>query len=175
MANLTAALPTGTWTLYYHAPKEKRWSIDTFKPIMKVSTLGETLSVFREMGDKLKRGMYFFMRDPSPPLWENYQNIRGGSYSVRGGADTGIEIYKHYVISSMLNMSVESADDMIAGISVSPKIMNGPNNTSKIGFYVIKIWNKDSSKFNRPASLNLVHPKLVPSDIMYTPHTDKKV
>jgi hypothetical protein len=75
----------------------------------------------------------------------------------------------------MLNMSVESADDTIVGISVSPKIMNGPNNTSKIGFYVIKIWNKDSSKFNRPASLNLVHPKLVPSDIMYTPHTDKKM
>lgn len=175
MTSLKSALPTGSWTLYFHAPREKRWSIDTFKVIMKVTTLEEALSVFNEMGDKLKRGMYFFMRDPIPPLWENYQNIRGGSYSVRGGADSGIEIYKHYVISSMLNLSVESPEDMIVGISVSPKIINGPNNTSKIGFYVIKVWNKDSSKFNKPANLNLVYPKLVPSDIMYTPHTDKKM
>ena len=149
--------------------------MDTFKPIMQVSTLEQVLSVFKEMGDKLKRGMYFFMRDPVPPLWENYQNIRGGSYSVRGSADTGIDIYKHYVISSMLNVSVDSPDDAIVGVSVSPKIMNGPNNTSKIGFYVIKIWNKDSSTFNKPESLRLVHPKLVPADIMYTPQTDKKM
>lgn len=175
MVSIESPLPTGTWTLYYHAPKEKRWSMDTFKPIMKITTLKETLSVFREMGDKLNRGMYFFMRDPAPPLWENYQNIRGGSYSVRGGADTAIEIYKHYVISSMLNMSVQTTEDTIVGISVSPKIMSNANNGSKIGFYVIKIWNKDSSKFNQPSNLKLVHPKLVPLDIMYTPHTDKKM
>ena len=175
MTSLTEPLPTGTWTLYFHAPREKRWSMDTFKPIMQITTLEQAISVFREMGDKLKRGMYFFMRDPAPPLWENYQNIRGGSYSVRGSADTGIDIYKHYVISSMLSLSVESPEDSIVGVSVSPKIMNGPNNTSKIGFYVIKIWNKDSSKYNKPASLRLVHPKLLPSDIMYTPHTDKKM
>jgi len=175
MVNLIDPLPTGAWTLYYHAPKEKKWSIDTFKQIMTVKSLEETLSVFREMGDKLKRGMYFFMRDPSPPLWENYQNIRGGSYSVRGSADTGIEIYKHYVISSLLNLSVINPEDTIVGVSVSPKIVNGSNNTSKVGFYVIKIWNKDSSKFNNPSSLNLVHPKLLPSDIMYTPHVDKKM
>lgn len=175
MSDLRSPLPTGTWTLYFHAPREKRWSIDTFKPIMKCSTLEQVVSVFHEMGDKLKRGMYFMMRDPVPPLWENYQNIRGGSYSVRGSADTGIDIYKHYVISSVLNLSVTDPEDTIVGISVSPKIVNGANNTSKVGFYVIKIWNKDSSKFNVPSSLNLVHPKLLPSDIMYTPHVDKKM
>ena len=173
---ITDPIPTGTWTLYFHQADAERWTIDTFIKVHTCLTWGDVLVAIEEIGQtRFKNGLPFFMRGDILPLWENHQNIRGGSYSVRGGADTGIEIYKHYVISSMLNMSVESADDTIVGISVSPKIMNGPNNTSKIGFYVIKIWNKDSSKFNRPASLNLVHPKLVPSDIMYTPHTDKKM
>ena len=168
-------LPSGTWTFYFHAPKEKRWTLDTFQPIGKVSSLGDIMGIFQEMGDKLKRGMYFCMRDPIPPLWENYQNIRGGSYSVRGSAEDGIELYKSYVIGSMMNVAVHNLSDAIVGISVSPKIMNLSNGQSKIGFYVIKIWNKDCEMYNDPAGLKLLHPKLVPADILYTPHVDKKM
>ena len=174
-ANLDAPLPSGTWTLYFHAPREKRWTLDTFQPIAKVSTLREILAVFHELGDKLKRGMFFCMRDPIPPLWENYQNIRGGSYSVRGGPDDGIDIYKYYVIGSMMDMVVKNPLDAIVGISVSPKIMNGPNGVSKVGFYVIKIWNKDCSIFHDATGLHLLHPKLVRADVLYTPHVDKKM
>ena len=88
-SNLDTPLPSGTWTLYFHAPKEKRWTLETFQPIAKVGTAREILAVFDELGDKLKRGMFFCMRDPIPPLWENYQNIRGGSYSLRGGPEEG--------------------------------------------------------------------------------------
>jgi len=168
-------LPSGTWTFYFHAPKEKRWTLDTFQPIGKVSNLNDILSIFQEMGDKLRRGMYFCMKDPIPPLWENYQNIRGGSYSLRGSAEDGVELYKTYVIGSMMNVAVHDLSDAIVGISVSPKIMNLSNGQSKIGFYVIKVWNKDCEAFNNPAGLKLLHPKLVPADILYTPHVDKKM
>ena len=89
--DIDSPLPSGTWTLYFHAPREKRWTLDTFQPIAKVNTTREILSVFNELGDKLKRGMFFCMRDPIPPLWENYQNIRGGSSSLRGGPEEGVE------------------------------------------------------------------------------------
>ena len=173
--SLTDSLPTGPWTLYFHAPKEKRWSIDTFKPIAKINTLQDILGVFQELDDKLKRGMYFCMLDPIPPLWENYQNIRGGSYSLRGGPDDGVEFYKTYIVGAMMGLANTDKTDTIVGISISPKIMNGPNGTSKVGFYVIKIWNKDSCKFAKPSGLRLLHPKLVLPDIMYTPHVDKKM
>ena len=168
-------LPSGTWTFYFHAPKEKRWTLDTFQPIAKVHSLQEMLAVFQELGDKLKRGMYFCMKDPIPPLWENYQNIRGGSYSLRGGPEDGVEYYKTYVLGAMLGYTTTNPTDSIVGISVSPKIMNGPNGTSKIGFYVIKVWNRDCEKFNQAAGLRLLHPKLMPADILYTPHVDKKM
>lgn len=173
--SLTEPLPTGTWTFYFHAPKEKRWSLDTFKPIAKVKNLQDILSVFQELDDKLKRGMFFCMRDPVPPLWENYQNIRGGSYSLRGGPDDGVDYYKAYIIGAMLNTAAIDTADTIMGISISPKIMNGPNGTSKVGFYVIKLWNKDCSMFNRSSGVRLLHPKLIPSDVLYTPHVDKKM
>ena len=173
--SLTDPLPTGTWTLYFHAPKEKRWSIDTFKPIAKIRNLQEILSVFQELGEKVKRGMFFCMRDPVPPLWENYQNIRGGSYSLRGGPDDGVDYYKAYILGAMLNTAAIDSSDTVVGVSISPKIMNGPNGTSKVGFYVIKLWNKDSSVFNKPAGVRLLHSKLVPSDVLYTPHVDKKM
>jgi len=149
--------------------------MDTFQPIAKMSSLREVLSVFQELGEKIKRGMYFCMRDPIPPLWENYQNIRGGSYSLRGGPEEGGEYYKSYIIGAMLNSVTLNEDDQIVGLSISPKIMSGPNGTHRVGFYVIKVWNKDSEKFNSPAGIHLLHPKLVPSDVLYTPHVEKKM
>jgi Eukaryotic initiation factor 4E len=149
--------------------------MDTFQPIGKASTLKEALAIFQELGDKLRRGMYFCMRDPNPPLWENYLNIRGGSYSLRGGPETGVEYFKTYCVGAMMEDAVVDKSDTIVGISISPKIMNNQNGTSKVGFYVIKVWNKDCEKFNKPAGLNLLHSGLVAQDILYTPHVDKKM
>ncbi|NBV77136.1 hypothetical protein EBR66_03175 [bacterium] len=174
-ADFDSPLPSGTWTLYFHAPREKRWTLDTFQPIVKVTCIRDILTVFNELGDKLKRGMFFFMRDPIPPLWENYQNIRGGSYSLRGGPEEGVEYYKSYTLGAMLNLVTIVEKDQIVGVSISPKIINGPNGTQRVGFYVIKVWNKDSETYNVPSGIHLLHPKLVASDVLYTPHVDKKM
>jgi Eukaryotic initiation factor 4E len=172
---MSASPLPGTWTLYFHAPREKRWTLDTFQPIATLSTLDETLAVFKELGDKIKRGMFFCMRNPIPPLWENHQNIRGGSYSIRGSAEHGPEYYKAYIIGAMTGVANVHPDDNITGISISPKIMTGPNGTHRVGFYVIKVWNKDSERFNKTNGIHLLHQSLVPADVLYTPHVDKKM
>ena len=172
--SLDAPLP-GAWTLYFHAPREKRWTLDTFQKIATANTLAEMLSVFKELGDKLERGMYFCMRDPIPPLWENFQNIRGGSYSIRGSAEHGTDYYKAYIVGGMLSTATVNPEDEITGVSISPKIINGANGVHRVGFYVIKVWNKNSEKFNTPNGIHLLHSNLVPNDILYTPHVDKKM
>ena len=174
-ANMNAPLPSGTWTLYFHAPREKRWTIDTFQPLGKISTIGDVLAIFNELGDKIKRGMFFCMRDPIPPLWENYQNIRGGSYSLRGSPEDGAEYFKAYIVGAMMGNVTTTPQDQIVGVSISPKVMSGPNGTQHVGFYVIKIWNKDSETYNVPTGIHLLHTKLVPADVLYTPHVDKKM
>jgi hypothetical protein len=172
--HLDDPLPTGTWTFYYHAAREKRWTSDTFEPIATVKTLRETVQLFHELDAKLGQGMFFFMRDPHPPLWENALNIRGGSYSIRAGPDVALDYYKMYTLSSMMTMTVRNPGDSIVGVTISPKVLQ-QGNSQKIGFYVIKIWNKDSSKYKNSADLMLVNPKLTASDVIYTPHVDKKM
>jgi hypothetical protein len=171
---LDESLPSGTWTLYFHSPKEKRWTLDTFQKVATVTSIRSVLALFQALDDKIKRGMYFFMRDPHPPLWENYQNIRGGSYSIRGSLEEGIELYKKYSLASMLNVATLEKDDTIMGISISPKIL-GVGPSQRIGFYVIKIWNKDAEKYNTPSGIHCLDPKLTTDTILYTPHVEKKM
>ena len=172
--SLESPLP-GAWTLYFHAPREKRWTLDTFQPIATFQTLKDALAVFQELGDKIKRGMFFCMRNPIPPLWENHQNIRGGSYSIRGSAEHGPEYYKAYIVGAMTGVVTSNPEDQITGVSISPKIMTGPNGAHRVGFYVIKVWNKDSTQFNKTTGIHLLHQALVPTDVLYTPHVEKKM
>jgi len=172
--SLESPLP-GAWTLYFHAPREKRWTLDTFQPIATFQTLKDALAVFQELGDKIKRGMFFCMRNPIPPLWENHQNIRGGSYSIRGSAEHGPEYYKAYIVGAMTGVVTSNPEDQVTGVSISPKIMTGPNGAHRVGFYVIKVWNKDSTQFNKTTGIHLLHQALVPTDVLYTPHVEKKM
>jgi hypothetical protein len=51
----------------------------------------------------------------------------------------------------------------------------GVGPTQRIGFYVIKIWNKDAEKFNNPSGIYCLDAKLTTDTILYTPHVEKKM
>ena len=166
--------PTGSWTLYYHASREKRWSLDSFEKIATVKTSIEVLSIYKELGEKIKAGMFFWMRESIPPLWENFQNIRGGSYSLRGSGDDGIKLFKLYSLGMMMNLLTVNKDDLMNGISISPKLQGfGPQ--QKVGYFIVKIWNRDSDKFKSKNNLLLLTENLSHDDIIYTPHVEKKM
>jgi hypothetical protein len=171
---LQSPIPSGAWTLYFHSHKEKRWTLETFQKIASVTTLQDVLGIFKELGEKCKAGMFFWMRDPYPPLWENYHHIRGGSYSVRGSQENGIDIYKKYVLASMFNLAAVDSNDMILGVTISPKVV-GTGPSARTAFYIIKIWNRDAATYNTPAGIYSVDEKVLPTEILYTPHTEKKM
>ena len=175
--NIDDKIPTGIWVLWYHSPRDKKWSIDSYTNIGEVSTWNELFSLLNVIGDiKLKGGMFFWMLKDIPPLWENYQNIRGGSYSLRGNVENGIEIFNNYTIACMLGIAT-SVDDKILGINISPKLIGGGNRDTDqtIGFYTIKIWNQDCINYNKPNGLKLINNKMSPDEIIYTPHNEKKM
>jgi hypothetical protein len=47
--------------------------------------------------------MFFWMRAAIPPLWENHQNIKGGSYSLCVGAADSIDIFHRYTLDVCLD------------------------------------------------------------------------
>lgn len=175
LVRLEALIPTGEWTLYFHSPKEKKWGLETYTAIGTAKTWKDVYSMLNSIGDnKIKGGMFFWMRKGVPPLWENYQNIRGGSYSLRGSLEKGVDVFHLYTIAAMLGAATQDKEDRILGVSISPKLI-GNGEHQNIGFFVIKVWNADCTRFCKPSGLILYDKKMAVEEILYVPHNEKKM
>lgn len=166
MASLDTPIPTGSWTLYFHSPEETKWDISTFIKVASVATWREWFSMIELMGVRtINDGMFFLMRDPIPPLWENSKNIRGGSYSFRTQRTDAGETFMTTSITCMIEQAMNSTENRIHGISISPKK----------GFNIIKIWNVDSTKYKAVSDMKLFFEGLRAEEIIYTPFLEKKM
>jgi hypothetical protein len=155
-----------TWTLYFHAQDDNKWNLGSFTKVGTVTTWREFWSLIEELKvETISEGMFFFMRDPIPPLWENHQNIRGGSYSIRVQKKDAGDVYVTYAIGAMISQMCKDSSNQINGISISPKK----------GFNIIKIWNIDASKYKNPTDIHLLCKEIKQEDVMYTPFVEKKM
>jgi len=162
---LSSAIPTGPWTLYFHSPEETKWTLNTFINLGSMKTWQQFWVIMDTLKtDSFSDGMFFLMRDPSPPLWESHHHIRGGCYSFRCQKKDAAEIYLNYSIASMLGGLSTDPANLMNGISISPKR----------GFNIVKVWNTDAQKFNQPADLAAIS-TIREADVIYTPFVQKKM
>ena len=159
-------IPTGSWTLYFHAAEEIKWTLNTFIKIGTMTTWNHFWAIMDALKiDSFADGMFFMMRDPSPPLWESHYHIRGGCYSFRCHKKNAANIFVDYMIASMINCASTNPDNFINGLSIS----------TKRGFNIIKVWNGDSQKHNRVHEINTGLNSVQAADIIYTPFVQKKM
>lgn len=164
---LTDKILTGPWTLYFHQADAERWTIDTFVKVHTCHTWNDVMMVLEELGqNRLKNGLPFFMRGDILPLWENYQNIRGGSYSMKVPSDLVKEIFTTQLLHAMLGIAFNEEGNTCMGISVSPK---------KGTFNILKIWNGNAEKYNVSNGLKFVDSRCTDSEVIYTPHVQKRM
>jgi len=71
----------------------------------------------------------------------------------------------------MLGNAVHDKDNLIQGISISPKRIIEKSQV----FNVIKIWNKDCTKYKDISQLVKLDNIQTSSEIIYTPHVQKKL
>ena len=162
--SLQSAIPTGPWTLYFHSPQETKWTLNTFISLGSMKTWHQFWSIMEALNiESFSDGMFFLMRDPSPPLWESHHHIRGGCYSFRCQKKDAADIYVTYAIGAMLD-ALSAKENRVNGISISPKR----------GFNIIKVWNTDAQKCHSSADLEAVS-SIKESDIIYTPFVQKKM
>ena len=165
--NLTDPISTGPWTLYFHQGDSEKWSLDSFVKIQVCNTWGDILIALEEVGQsKLKAGQPFFMRGDTLPLWENHQNIRGGSYSIKVPSDLVKDVFTVQLLHAMLGKAFTQDGNVCQGISMSPK---------KGTFNIMKIWNANAEKFNTSDGLAFVDPRCSESEVLYTPHVQKRM
>lgn len=165
--SLDDKIPTGPWTLYFHQADAERWTIDTFVKVHTCSTWQDVLSVIEEVGQtRFKHGVPFFMRGDTLPLWENHQNIRGGSYSIKVPSDTVKDVFTVQVIQAMLGNAFTEEGNTCMCVSMSPK---------KGTFNIMKIWNASAEKYNKSDGLAFVDSRCAESEVLYTPHVQKRM
>jgi len=172
LPSLTDLIPTGSWCLYYHNPVDTRWTPESYEKIAVVKTWDELFAIIRELTDvSIQQGMFFWMRDGIPPIYENHANIKGGCYSLRVSRQRATQFFLSYTIACLLGNVVTNSLNQIQGISISPKRIVEKNQS----FNVIKIWNKDSIKYNKGEQLVRLENIQQCSEVIYTPHIQKKL
>ena len=165
--NISDKIPSGPWTLYFHQGDCEKWTLETFLKIQECVIWSDVLGAIEEVGNtRLKNGQPFFMKGEILPLWENYQNIRGGSYSVKVPSENVKDVFTTHVLQAMLGLAFKEAGNNCVGISMSPK---------KGTFNIMKIWNIDSEKFNDPNGLCFLDYRCSDSEVLYTPHVQKRM
>lgn len=170
--DLKAKIPTGSWSLYYHSPTDRRWTPGSYTKVCTVDTYEQFFAVMNGLEEvTLHYGMLFWMRGSITPLYENIENLKGGSYSIRVSRSWSAHYYKLYTLAAMLNAVFCNSDNIVNAVSITPKKVSDKAQS----YNVIRVWNRDCSKFNKPAQLNMFDGINTVSEILYVPHIDRNL
>jgi hypothetical protein len=162
----THAIPTGSWTVYFHEPEDTLWTAASYKLLQKVNSWEALGALLRELGPhKTTNGLLRIMRGDISPLWENKANIRGGSYCLKVPRRSAIEVFTRDIAAAALGSAAKDATNEIVGVTISPKK----------GFCIIKIWNLNAKAFGKPSDLELLHEDVKEAEIIYRCHTDQRM
>ncbi len=165
MSNLDS-FPSGSWTLFFHDPEDSNWMESSYKVIGTFRTFSDLWATLRCIGtSKLLSGMFFLMKDPHPPLWENRLNVYGGSYCIKVPEKSAAETFDRYMVGAILGQTQTSIGNQIVGVSISPKK----------GFHIIKIWNTNAKAHHKTSDILILGDGMTASDIIYRQNTDQKM
>lgn len=179
------------WEVYLYQKSEfkkmdKDVKIKPYTEILRFDTLGQfiyLMKMFEEVADhrtgmkKIDKGHFIFMKEGIKPLWEDDNNINGGTYSLKINHDIGFKVFRDfmfYIIGNTLNNDMKHMN----GISISciPCQSNKSFNSKNYYSTYIKIWNGNPN--NNMANINTIIPKSIldivkPENFMYQVNESK--
>ena len=122
------------WNLFYHLQTDSRWTIDSYRTIMRDIQYAESVvALNRSIPDYLLyNSMFFCMKDGVGPMWEDKKNRDGGCFSYRV-ANTDVANVWRKLLCMMCGGGLctnAKYESHINGITISPKKK----------FSVVKVW-----------------------------------
>jgi len=127
-----------SWTLYFHDPMDDNWTHSGYKKLFTTRTISEFWMMYTEVSSCLQDGMFFVMRDPIFPKWNDDDNKRGGFLSIKILKEKMPSFCEKLLLDlvneSLLIDKYKEYSDKINGVSVSPKK----------NFCIVKIWLKST-------------------------------
>ena len=122
----------GKWVLWAHLPHDTDWSLSSYKEIICLESIEESLMLFENLPEiMIKNCMLFLMRKNIKPIWEDEKNRSGGCFSYK--------INNKIVASCWKNLSYTLLGESLATPVIS-KCINGITISPKKNFCIVKIW-----------------------------------
>ena len=126
------------WKLYHHYSNDDKWGIDSYTNIYNIHTIREYWEFYNNK-IQLNNNMFFLMRGDIEPNYEDPSNCNGGYFSFKYDINDIYKVWNMlslYLVSERLSLK---EGNHITGITISTK-----KNLRK-KFFIIKVWNSDSS------------------------------
>lgn len=127
-------LLSNKWNLFYHLQSDNRWTIESYRVIMRdIQHAESVVALNRQIPDYLLYNtMFFCMKDGVGPTWEDKKNRDGGCFSYCvANAEVGNVWRRLFCLMCGGSLCVNTKHEQhINGITISPKKK----------FVVIKIW-----------------------------------
>lgn len=166
------------WTLYFHDPNDPSWTTQSYVRVADVSSGSDYASVSHALTGKIIHGMFFLMRDPVYPCWDDKYNIDGGCASIKISKKDAERFWDEmcirllsealYVPSPSLSSSQKENKDEETGSSASPPCVNGISISSKPLHSIVKVWmTKDASQSPTDVVRRLLLPEGVIGDVIF--------
>nr|WRJ69546.1 eukaryotic initiation factor 4E [Oceanusvirus sp.] len=120
------------WSIYFHDPDDRDWTINSYKKIATVSSAEEFWGIHKMIRDYTNKGMFFIMREHVFPCWDDPTNIEGGCLSLMVPKDDVPQTWETYCVKMLTERLArdEKMSDIVNGMSISPKN----------DFCILKIW-----------------------------------
>ena len=125
------------WILWFHKVNDNNWTLDSYSKVFEIKTYYDLLFILKEL-ENITSGMFFLMKDGIIPIFEDVNNINGGYWSLRITKKDSFDYWEKilfYICIDQLTID-DKYENMINGVSVSPKINN----------CIFKIWNSNYDK-----------------------------
>ena len=120
------------WTMWAHLPHDTDWSVSSYKHIITLETIEDSLMLFENFPEvMIKNCMLFLMRKHILPTWEDKNNREGGCFSYK--------INNKNVAYCWKNLSYTLLGETLCKPNIS-KYINGITISPKKNFCIIKIW-----------------------------------
>lgn len=125
-----------SWKVYIHNLTEKDWTLDSYKFVFEIKSIGDFWTFFNNVKD-FRKFNFYIMRGNIKPVYEDPENKNGYSYSYiipgRKVTDTFTDILVKMVSENLLN---DKNFNEVCGISLTPKLK---------GISILKVWLKNKN------------------------------
>ena len=150
------------WVLWFHRVDDDNWGNDSYIKIYELETYEDILFILREVPN-ITSGMFFLMKDGIFPTYEDPTNYHGGSWSLRVTKKDSYDVWQkllYYLCVDRLAKD-DRLNDMLNGISISPKINN----------CIFKIWNTNFKGMKQDSLRKDIEGiSMNPGDVFYVKH-----